>query len=366
MYKSGTIDLPLHYGSCPRWLFDKMKRLSRAIIECIVLEKGPEAFLERLADPYFFQSLGCVLAFDWHSSGLTTTVCGAIKEALRGTEPDLGIYIAGGKGRTSRKTPEEISRICDAIACHPAGLIYASRMSAKVDSSCVQDGYDLYQHTFFFNRAGVWSVIQQGMNLKTRYARRYHWFSQKIEDFVCEPHSAVCCDERHPSLNMVAKESRDCRITCTEISKMNPEITAGEIKRLKRARFPQRHQILIEDINTERLNKVLLKTYQRNPEDFESLVITEGVGPKTIRALSLISELIYKKSPSFRDPVRFSYAHGGKDGYPYPVDRKTYRSSTEILEKAVKSARIGRTERLKALKRLGTEQNFENQNQSNF
>lgn len=308
--------------------------------------------MEKLADPYFFQSLGCALAFDWHSSGLTTTVCGAIKEALRGTESDLGIYIAGGKGKTSRKTPDEISRICDTLAYDPARLIYASRMSAKIDSACVQDGYDLYQHTFFFTQSGLWSVIQQGMNLKRRYARRYHWFSKKLSSFACEPHSAVCCDERHKSLNMVAKESEDCRIVSTEISKTAPDVTIGEIERLKEARFPRRHQVLIDDINTERLNKILLKTYQRDLKDFESLVITEGVGPRTIRALSLISELIYKKPPSFRDPARFSYTHGGKDGHPYPVDRRVYESSIEVLEKAVKSAKIGRTEKLNALRRL--------------
>jgi len=354
MYKRATLDLPLHYGKCPPWLFDKMKRLARAIVECIVYEKGPEVFLEKLSDPYFFQSLGCVLAFDWHSSGLTTTVCGAIKEGLKGCESALDIYTAGGKGRTSRKTPEEITSFCGRLAKDPSGLIYASRISAKIDSACVQDGYELYQHTFFFTKSGKWSVIQQGMNTATRYARRYHWFSGNVGDFVCEPHTAICCDKTQQSLNMVAQESEDTRRVSTDLSKANPDTIIKDIEGLKSARLSRRHQVLLDDVNPKRLTKILLKTYQRRPANFESLIITEGIGPKTIRSLSLISELVYHKAPSFKDPVRFSFAHGGKDGYPYPVDRKTYEASINILERALRSAKIGNTDRIRALRRLGT------------
>jgi len=225
-------------------------------------------------------------------------------------------------------------------------------MSAKVDSAALQDGYQLYHHTFVFDREGRWAVVQQGMNTGTRWARRYHWLGEAVEDFVCEPHQAVCCDHRANVLNMIARESEGCRNLSARLSCEAPEKIAGEFDRIRRLVLPHGHAVSLADIRTENLRKILEKTYERRPEGFESLLGTEGVGPKTIRALALVSELVHGKAPSFDDPVRFSFAHGGKDGHPYPVDRKTYDVSIGILKDAVNLSKVGRGEKLQALKRL--------------
>jgi hypothetical protein len=351
--KTGIANLPLHYGKAPSWLFQRMKTLARQITIVIVDEFGAEEMLRKLADPFWFQALGSLLGFDWHSSGLTTTACGALKEGIRGLEKDLGLFIAGGKGGTSRKTPGEIEGFGKFLSRNPQELIYASRMSAKVDSTAVQDGYQIYHHSFFFTREGSWCVVQQGMNVSRRYARRYHWLGEALEDFVCEPHSAICCEQRGECLNMVARESGKAREVSSELAKEKPERLIKELARLKSLELPSRHQIVVRDMNPERLKRIFLRTYEVQPPGFESLLGIKGVGPKSIRALSLISELIYGASPSFQDPARFSFAHGGKDGHPYPVDRKNYNRSIAVLEKAVSQARIGRREKLETLKRLG-------------
>lgn len=352
MHKTGVANLPLHTGKAPRWLFDRMKKLSGEITKVIVEEYGPEEMLRRLSDPFWFQSFGCVLAFDWHSSGVTTTVCGALKESVKGMQNDLGLYVCGGKGAASRKTPLEIEEFSQISSVDPSGLIYASRMSAKVDSAAVQDGYQLYHHTFIFTKKGNWCVVQQGMNEENRYARRYHWLGEKVEDFVCQPHAAVCCDHRQQTLNMVAEDSSQCRSASTFLSRKEPEKITSEVEKLQRLDLPLRHKVLLKDINSNYLKKILLTTYQKQPSNFEDLLQTQGVGPRTIRALSLLSELIFGAAPSFEDPARFSFAHGGKDGHPYPVDRKTYDSSIEFLKKAIRKAKLGNSERIEALKRL--------------
>lgn len=352
--RTGITNLPLHYGKAPRWLFSRMKELGRQISIVIIEEFGPDELLKRLSDPFWFQAFGCVLGFDWHSSGVTTTVCGALKEAMRGMERSLGFYVAGGKGGTSRKTPQEILNSCRYLNINHKPLIYASRMSAKVDSAALQDGYQIYQHTFFFTSKGKWSVVQQGMNVATRYARRYHWLSESVSNFVNEPHKAICCDKTSKVFNMVAEESGSARNTATLISAQRPVITIKELQKGKSLSLPRYHCVSLDDVNPAYMNKILLKTYETSPKDFESLLAIEGVGPKTIRALSLIAELIYGSQVSLRDPVRFSFAHGGKDGHPYPVDRAVYDRSIRILERSVKLAKIGRTERLKALARLSS------------
>lgn len=345
--KTGSINLPLHYGKAPHWLFEKMKRLSRSITIFIVEEEGTEGFLQKISSPLWFQSLGCILGFDWHSSGITTVVCAALKEGIEGTENELGIFIAGGKGMRSRKTPTEIKEKAGVIDTVVEPLIYASRMSAKVDSAAVQDGYQIYQHTFFFTKKGEWAVVQQGMNLINRYARRYHWLSGDI-DFVCEPHSGISSQKIEDTvLNMVSRKSGDVRTRTTEISKEHPDRITRELITL-----PRRHPILSADINPKRLYKTFISTYERAPQNFEELIGIRGVGPKTIRALALLSELLYGTPLDFTDPARFSYAHGGKDGHPYPVDRKGYEKTISILERAIKSARLGRRDELEALKRL--------------
>jgi len=352
MQRTGTATLPLHYGKAPRWLFERMSLLSREVITAIVSEFCPEEILKRLSDPFWFQAFGCVLGFDWHSSGLTTTVTGAIKEGIKGIEKDLGLFIAGGKGTTSRKTPEQIMMFGERYSIETGKLIYASRMSAKVDNTALQDGYQLYHHTFIFTRRGQWAVVQQGMNPRDKTARRYHWLGEEIRNFVVEPHKAVCCDRKGTTLNMVAAESEEAREVSTALAREKPERVIKEINSILNLDLAKRHDITLSDINPQRLHSILLKTYEKQPEDFESLLGVDGVGPKTIRALSLVSELIYGKPPSYRDPARFSFAHGGKDGTPFPVDRKTYDKTIEVMKKAVESARIGNQDKINAIKRL--------------
>jgi hypothetical protein len=350
--KTGIAELPLHQGKAPRWLFARMAKLSRAIIEAIVLECGTHEFLCRISDPYWFQALGSILGFDWHSSGVTTTVCGAMKEGTKDIAHDLGIYFCGGKGGRSRTTPQEISSHAEHISVDPAPLIYSSKIAAKVDNTCVQDGYTLYHHMFVFTKSGQWSVIQQGMNPLNRKARRYHWLSTQVNSYVCEPHTAVCCDTRHAALNMVARESEASRNIVTTLAQEHPERLFKETQKF--LKMPSRHPVLRFDINPKYFHKVLLTTYERSPQDFETLVSIRGVGPKTVRALALIGELLFGTAPSFRDPARYSFAHGGKDGFPYPVNRKTYEHSISYLERAVKNANIGRDAKLQALKKLST------------
>ncbi len=352
MQKTGTATLPLHYGKAPRWLFSRMVALSREITTALITEFGAKEFLRRLSDPYWFQSLGCVLGFDWHSSGLTTTVTGALKEGIKDIENEIGIFIAGGKGKTSRKTPDEIISHADTYSFNPSPLVYASRMSAKIDNTAVQDGYHLYHHIFISTFKGEWAVVQQGMNPDNKKARRYHWLGEDVRDFVVEPHKAICSDKKYRTLNMVALESEDAREVSLALSKEGPEKVVREAKKLSELVLPERHNITMLDIDLKRLFKILTKTYERQPENFESLLGIEGVGPKTIRALSLISELIYDRPPSYRDPARFSFAHGGKDGTPFPVDRKTYDKTIEIMKNAIQSAKIGNTDKIETIRRL--------------
>ena len=349
--RTGIAELPLHYGKAPAWLMERMIRLAREITIAIVREYDAEEFLKRLSDPYWFQAFGCVLGYDWHSSGLTTTACGALKAGLKGIGGDLGIFVAGGKGKTSRKTPDEIELFGAKyyIERKTKDLVYASRMAAKVDSNALQDGYQLYHHTFIFTKKGTWSVIQQGMNLETGWARRYHWLSSDSLDFVCEPHKAIACDHRGRPLNMVAKESEGAREASASLACEKPRYLLSELKKVKTLNLPPYFTY-----HPRRLNETLEKAYQRRPKDFEELLGTEGVGAKTIRALALLSELIYGARPSWRDPAKYSFAHGGKDGRPYPVDRVEYDRSIEILRAALSSAKVGRSEKLNAFKRLSS------------
>lgn len=358
--RTGIATFGLDYGRCPPWLFERMKRLARLLTEAILIEFGREEFLKRLSDPFFFQSFGTVLAFDWDASGLTTTTTGALKEALRGTEKTLGIFIAGGKGKTSLKTPEEIKNFSQHFSFNPTPLVYASKMSAKVDNSAVQDGFTLYHHSFIFTlrppaggsrQASLWTVIQQGMDTKQGRARRYHWLSDNVYDFVEEPHSGIK-DTRitnfkyqmsNKTLNLVAKESKTTRNISAELVSETFPALLRDLKVLDYINFA---------FDRQRLEKTLNFAHEVKPSNFESLLGIRGVGAKTVRALSLISEIIYGAKPSYRDPARYSYAHGGKDGIPYSVDRQTYDRSIEILNRAIKKARMEISERKLAFKRL--------------
>jgi len=331
-----------------------MVRLSGEILGCLVEEAGPRAALQRFSDPHWFQAFGCVLGFDWHSSGVTTTTCGAVKEALRRRD-DLGLFAAGGKGAVSRRTPGEIEERGERAGLGEAipSLVYASRMSAKVDSNALQDGYQIYHHFFLFTREGDWAVVQQGMNEANGYARRYHWLSFAVRDFTEEPHSAICSQAPvGAALNLVAAESRETRQALGELSSRKPERTLAELERLRSLRLPSRHQVLLRDLHPDHIHRVLLRTYERQPEDFATLLGMPGVGAKTLRALALVSELIYGTSLSWRDPARFSFAHGGKDGHPYPVDRETYDATIAFLERALRASRVEGREKDAALRRL--------------
>ena len=351
--RTGIANLPLHHGKVPPWLFTRMSQLAREITVATVTEFGAEEMLRRLSDPYWFQAFGCVLGYDWHSSGVTTTVCGAIKDGMRGLEKDLGLFVAGGKGRTSRKTPTEIESAGHLLKVNPSPLVYASRMSAKVDNSALQDGYQLYHHCFFFTKDGSWAVVQQGMNETSRYARRYHWLGEQVSNFVCEPEAAICSQARGEVLNLVALESDKARQVITEIAaEQKPNKIVGQLNRLKTLNLPEREHISLEDIHPDRLGKIFLAAYEHKPKDFESLLALEGIGPKTLRALSLISELVYETPVSLRDPARYGFAHGGKDGYPFPVDKKTYDGSIRFLIQALEKAKIGDNEKLEAFRHL--------------
>ena len=350
--RTGIANLPLHCGKTPRWLFSRMELLSRQIAIYVIGEFGPQALLRKLSDPFWFQALGAVLGFDWHSSGLTTTVCGAMKAGLKGMEEELGLFVAGGKGVVSRQTPGEIIKWGEKLSFDPDHLVYASRMAAKVDSAGLQDGFQIYHHSFFFNRSGEWAVVQQGMNPTARMARRYHWLKEGVRDFVCEPHQAICSERRGWALNMVSHQSGAARRVVASLAEERPENLLRELRLLQRLDLPSRHQILLKDINPQRLKRIFLSTYERKPQGFEELLGTKGVGPKTIRALSLIAELIYGVSPSFDDPALFSFAHGGKDGHPYPVERRVYDQSISILHTALQRAKVGPTSKREALGRL--------------
>jgi hypothetical protein len=359
--RTGIANLPLHYGSAPRWLFDRMKKLASQISQIIVWDYGPEEILLRLSDPFWFQAFGCVLGFDWHSSGVTTTAGGALKEGLKGLEKNLGIVVAGGKGATSRKTPQEIQAWGEKLSLSSeiiSQLIYASKMSAKVDNTAVQDGFQLYHHNFIFTQSGLWTVVQQGMNPDLKSARRYHWFSSSLEDFVEEPHSGIISEKETVALDLTAKQSRETRRTSVALIKDNFSQLIQDARLLSQDNWadvlnlPQDHPIYPEHFDHKRLGKILNKIKEKDPEDFERLLGIEGVGPKTILALSLISELIYGTKPSWKDPARYSFAHGGKDGYPYPLQKETYDQSIQTLKKAIQKAKLSRSEKIQALRSL--------------
>lgn len=358
MRQTGTANLPLHTGHCPPWLFKKMKKLAKTISDMIIYEYGQKEYLKRLSDPYFFQSLGCVLGFDWHSSGLTTTVCGALKESI--IPEEHGIFVAGGKGRASHKSPEEITKPGFSLTDNKIeSLKYASKLSAKVDNSLVQDNYNLYHHVFIFSEKGEWTTIQQGMNPENRYARRYHWLSG-TPGFIEEPHTGISCDRKEKSvLDLTSKKSRDTRKTILDLINDNPE----HIKKL----FLPKNQSSLSDFSQKKLDmpashhipklnnssiSTLKKAYELQPKDYEELVRLKGMGPKTMRALALVSDLVYGSESSWKDPAKYSFAHGGKDGIPYPVNKSTYKKSMETLKDAVQQAKIKRKDKLEALKKL--------------
>ena len=373
--------MTLDTGRCPPWLFERMVLLGREMTRVLVEEYGPDVFIKRIADPVWFQSLGTVLAFDWNASGLTTILTAALKEAIRGQERQLGVFIAGGKGKTSRKTPEQIHEWGVRLNLTPqyiANLEYNSKMAAKVDSTLVQDGYQIYHHSFFFSRNGAWAVVQQGMNKQNQSARRYHWFSESAKDLVCEPHSGISSQVFGKRvMNLVSKDSAKTREVSTEMVQGSYDTLLKDIQLLRKHYTPvsrtatfkkdddilrlaafdgvefKHHGVELEDFSKSKyLEKILAKVSYEQPNTYEKLVATEGVGPKTIRALSLVAEVIYGASPSYDDPARYSFAHGGKDGTPTFIDRETYDQTIDTLQRAVRRTRLAPAAKEKVLRRL--------------
>ena len=363
--QKGTSVLPLHYGKAPPWLVARMIKLAKGIATVLVDEYGRDVFLQRISDPYWFQALGCVLGYDWHSSGVTTVLTGVLKNAV--TAEEHGITICGGKGKASTKGPTEIAQAGEEFNLSTdtiSKLQYASRMSAKVDNSAIQAGYPLYHHAFFLTEEGKWAVVQQGMNTRDRTARRYHWLSDHVKEFVAEPHDAIVGNvRRNVALDMTAKESEACRKTSVDIAQEPPKKVAKMLQSL-RPTYQKSLQEWMPDVGAQEYVRSVLvmprninwetltRMYEFKPKNYEELLGVKGVGPSTVRGIALISELIYGQPPSWKDPVRYSFAYGGKDGVPYPVDRKAMDESIQILEDAVKNARIGDRERLKSIQRL--------------
>jgi len=377
----GIATFTLDFGTCPKWLFERMVCLGREMTYVLISEYGPDEYIKRLADPVWFQSLGTVLAFDWNASGLTTILTAALKEAVRGREKDLGIFICGGKGKTSRKTPDEIMGWGQRLSLPEEvaqNLVYNSKMAAKVDSSLVQDSYQIYHHAFFFSKGGSWAVVQQGMNTKNQTARRYHWYSKDIKELINEPHFGIATQIRQSSvLDLTSSKSRKNRDTSLKLVSLGFKTLLKDIQILKKhsGHYSQMAKIktdgekitLLKLSNREfshhpvegenfwsspYLEKILALLCDRQPDSYEKLLSEKGVGPKTIRALSLVSEIIYGAKPSYEDPARYSFAHGGKDGTPYPVDRTTYDRTIEILKEAVLKSKINVLEKDKILKRI--------------
>lgn len=382
--RRGVATFTLDTGKCPKWLFERMVKLGREMMQVLIAEYGPDEFIRRIADPVWFQSLGTVLAFDWNASGLTTILTAALKEAIRSQEREFGIFICGGKGKTSLKTPDEIKNWGAWLSLpdpHVNNLVYNSKMSAKVDTSLIQDGFDIYHHAFFFSKNGAWAVIQQGMNKQQKSARRYHWSSDNVNDLIVEPHRGIVSDpyqKKLSTLNMTAKESggnRDLTVNIisdgkyynlmkdiqilrrhsSHLSRMvSMKVNKDQLTLLElEHREFKTHPVMAESFNRSKyLEKILWKICDRQPKTYEGLLSMKGVGPKTIRALSLVSEVIYGAPASYKDPARYSFAHGGKDATPYPINRRRYDKSIELLKKAIEKTRFSYTEKKKAINRL--------------
>lgn len=357
-------DMPLHYGQVPAWLYTRMGLLGGAITEAIVTEYGRAAFLQRMSDPFWFQALGCVLGMDWHSSGITTSVMGALKGAINKRSQDLGLYICGGKGRHSKETPSELLKIAEKTGLNGDLLVRSSKLSAKVDNTAIQDGYQLYIHSFILSKEGDWSVIQQGMNDANGMARRYHWHSPTLTSFVNEPHTFIYGRNEGQIINVTDKKAEGTRQGIVQIAREKPAAILEEARKLF---MPAHHDVKAKDVDLKRLGSVLAVAYEREGLDMESLLLLEGLGPRTLQSMVLVSEVIHGTPSRFEDPARFSFAHGGKDGHPFPVPTKVYDETIQTLQKSVERAKLGITDKNEAIKNLSKaaqrlEENFKPNN----
>jgi hypothetical protein len=367
--RSGSADLPLHGGRVPKWLADRMTRLGAVMTQAILHHYGRDEFLRRLSHPFWFQSFGAVMGMDWHSSGITTSVIGALKRGLTPLAGELGIHVCGGRGGHSRQTPQELVAIGERTGFDGAALARTSRLVAKVDSAAVQDGFDLYLHGFIVTDDGKWVVVQQGMNGERRQARRYHWLSEGLKSFVDEPHAAIDGRPRGDIVNLTDRRAEASRRNQLEVLALGPDRIARELAALERANakpdserarqfplphlsMPDHHDVRASDVVTRRLHGNLAAAAKQGPADFSELLLTPGVGARTVRALAMVAELIHGAAYRFSDPARFSFAHGGKDGHPFPVPIRVYDQTITVLKSAVQAAKLGREEELGAIRRL--------------
>ncbi len=349
MKKSGHSDLPLHHGKVPAWLAERMAKLGGAICEAIILDYGKSGLMTRLSDPFWFQSFGCVLGMDWHSSGITTSVMGALKKSLSYREKELGIYICGGRGKHSKRTPQELVQVGYKTGLNGTELGRLSKLSAKIDNTAIQDGYQLYLHSFIVTDEGEWAVVQQGMNGENGMARRYHWHSNSVKSFVDQPHTAICGQNHGQILNLTANSASPTRDGILAIAGEKPVHILSEIRNLK---MPRHHDVREKDVDLKRLGSILTLAQEQAIPNFESLLLLNGLGPRTLQSLTLVSEVIHGTASRFSDPARFSFAHGGKDGHPFPVPTFTYDETIETLHKALNKAKIDLSDKRKAIQSL--------------
>jgi len=349
MARSGSADLTLHGGHVPSWLLNRMKGLALPMVEAIIQEHGKAGFIERMAHPFWFQSFGTVIGMDWNSSGVTTTVMNVLKQVVTPVSKQLGIYICGGKGKHSLKTPSELVKVGMQTGLDGDELAQASKLSAKVDNTALQDGFQLYIHNFLVTDEGDWTVVQQGMNPKNGKARRYHWYSGAVSNFVMEPHTAICGENQGKILNLVHQEAENTQNSILEVVKEHPDTIAKELPHLI---VPGHHHIKAKDVDLKRLGSILWLAQENETQAFKELLLLKGLGPRTLQSLALVSEVIYGTPSRFSDPARFAFAHGGKDATPFPVPTKVYDKTITTLKTAVEKAKIGHADRLKAIQKL--------------
>jgi len=349
MQRSGTADLPLHGGRVPAWLAERMTRMGTAITEAVVYNYGVPEFLSRLSDPFWFQALGCVMGMDWHSSGITTSMMGALKRGLNPQAHELGIYVCGGRGKHSRKTPDELRSIADGNGLRGEELVRSSRLAAKIDNNAIADGFQLYLHSFVVTNAGEWAIVQQGMNDASGLARRYHWHSATVRNFVAEPHAAIVGEHQGTIMNLVDRRATPAQDALLTIAHQKPNSNLQEMRRLV---MPAHHDVRAGNVDLKRLGAVLAVAYERDFRDFASLLLLENLGPRTLQSLALIAEVVHGTPTRFSDPARFSFAHGGKDGYPFPVPLKTYDQSVAVLRRTLDQAKLEHSDKLDGFRRL--------------
>lgn len=349
MKRSGYAELPLHGGLVPPWLAERMARLGAAISETIVHQYGASELLTRLSDPFWFQALGCVMGMDWHSSGITTSVLGALKRGLNPQSHELGITVCGGRGKHSRKTPEELRLLASHSNLNADALVRTSRLTARIDNNAIADGFQLYLHNFIVTTTGEWVVVQQGMNVESKLARRYHWHSATVRNFIADPHAAIVGPHQGTIMNLVDTRATNAQTAMLTVVKERPETTISEARKLT---LPMHHDVRANDIDLRRLGAVLALAHEREFKDFASLLLLETLGPRTLQSLALIAEVVHGAPSRFSDPARFSFALGGKDGHPFPVPLHTYDESIAVLRRSLDAARLEHTEKIEGFRRL--------------